>query len=107
MRKRSTTKRRTKSVTAQQPAIPVNGDIAPPPERVVSTGELRTRFGIPYNRTWLWRLARNGGFPSPIKLMEGGRTMYLESEIIAWLRSRPRVVKSAMRSDDASTAEER
>lgn len=40
-------------------------------------------------RTQIWRLRRQGEFPEPIELTSG-KLAWWRSEVMAWLRSRPR-----------------
>ncbi len=47
---------------------------------------LRER-GIRYTKTHLWRLWTSGQFPKPTKI-GGGRNVWLESEIDAYLKAR-------------------
>ncbi|QEE47496.1 AlpA family phage regulatory protein [Rhizobium sp. WL3] len=52
--------------------------------RVLLFNELRKK-GIPFTKTHLWRLARDGNFPKPMKL--GNRTnAWSEEDIDAWLK---------------------
>jgi hypothetical protein len=60
--------------------------------RVGEPGDLKTLYGINYCREQLYRLAREGDFPAPIRL-GGNRSAYRESEIIQWINSRERAVK--------------
>jgi predicted DNA-binding transcriptional regulator AlpA len=45
-------------------------------------------LGIGQSRTTLWRRVRAGTFPAPIDL--GGKYVWAESAVRAWLDSRPR-----------------
>ena len=58
-------------------------------ERLLTTSQLAELYGLPYSRCHLWRLARVGKFPAPVRL-GANRIAYRESEIRAWLASRPR-----------------
>jgi len=62
------------------------------PDRLVTGPQLKDIYGIPYSREHLYRLALLGEFPSPLRL-GGNRIAYRESEILAWINSRPRAVK--------------
>lgn len=56
-------------------------------ERVLRWPETCRRAG--YCRTKLWQMVKDGDFPAPVAL--GARSVgFLESEVTAWLRSRPR-----------------
>ena len=43
--------------------------------------------GISYSKTQIWRKAKTGDFPKPIKLGIG-RNAWIESEIDAWIKAR-------------------
>lgn len=58
-----------------------------PIDRVMSWLEVQRTVGL--SRPQIWRLRRDGEFPAALKLSEH-RVGWLESEIQAWLRSRPR-----------------
>jgi prophage regulatory protein len=59
------------------------------PDRFLTKRQLVEEYGIPYSRCHLWRLARTGKFPAPVRL-GANRIAYRESEIQAWLAARPR-----------------
>ncbi|MGP2492594.1 helix-turn-helix transcriptional regulator [Mesorhizobium sp. PUT5] len=52
--------------------------------------------GIRYSRPHLWRLMKAKEFPRPVKLGGGGRNLWVESEIDAYLQR-----KIAERNDAA------
>ncbi len=56
-------------------------------DRMLSRLEVEERTGL--SRTTLWRRLRNGEFPLPLKL-GSSKIGWLESEIKAWLATRPR-----------------
>jgi prophage regulatory protein len=56
-------------------------------ERFLTAEQLREL--IPFSRMHIHRLMRRGDFPRPLKLGEQ-RVAWKESEIRAWLESRPR-----------------
>ena len=58
-------------------------------ERVVRVREAVTLTGL--SRVTLWRMARDGTFPSPVRLGQRA-TGYRLSEILAWIESRPVVL---------------
>jgi prophage regulatory protein len=43
-----------------------------------------------YSRPSIYRLIKDKKFPPPLKLTEGGKILFVESEIRSWLRSRGR-----------------
>lgn len=43
--------------------------------------------GVTYSKTQLWRLAKAGTFPKPIKV-GAARNAWVESEIDAWIKAR-------------------
>ena len=51
--------------------------------RLLSYEDLR-ELGIPHSKLQLWRLAREGKFPKPLKLSHA-RNAWIESEIQGWL----------------------
>jgi prophage regulatory protein len=53
---------------------------------VLDYAALRDR-GIRYTKTHLWRLWTSGQFPKPTKI-GGGRNVWLESEIDAYIKAR-------------------
>jgi prophage regulatory protein len=53
-------------------------------ERLIAQTELKQRFGIPYTRSNLWRLEREGRFPRRVSLTKR-RIAYVESEIVAYI----------------------
>jgi predicted DNA-binding transcriptional regulator AlpA len=59
----------------------------PPPLPVlVDHADLRTLFGIKYSRVHLWRLIRDGKFPPPVWLYDGGiRKLWRSQDVEAWL----------------------
>ncbi len=52
--------------------------------RILTFDQLKPVKGIPYSRTQLWRRAKDGTFPRPIRL-SAQRTGWVEDEIDAWL----------------------
>jgi predicted DNA-binding transcriptional regulator AlpA len=71
-------------------------------EKLVFFENLESTYGIDYSREHLWRLQRAGKFPLAVKLSEGGRVAWLESELLAWIASRPRAL-TVKRQDDGGT----
>ena len=61
-------------------------------EKLVPFERLDPDYGISYRRVHVWRLMRAGKFPLSVKLAEGGSSAWLHSEIVAWIRSRPRAI---------------
>ena len=61
-------------------------------EKLVCFEKLEPVYGVPFGRVHLWRLMRDGKFPLSVKTSEGGRAAWLESEIVEWIRTRPRAV---------------
>jgi len=51
--------------------------------RLLSYDDLRAR-GIPFSKIHLWRLAREGKFPAPVKLSHS-RNAWVEEEVEHWL----------------------
>ncbi len=59
------------------------------PIRLVRRPELKTVYGISWGNTRLWQLCKEGRFPKPIKLMEGGRAIaWVASEVEEWIAAR-------------------
>jgi predicted DNA-binding transcriptional regulator AlpA len=58
-------------------------------ERLVKTSDLPA-FGIPYRRSTIFQLVRDGAFPQPIKLSPR-RNVWRASDLQAWIAgvSRP------------------
>jgi prophage regulatory protein len=56
-------------------------------DRVLSTKELLAR--IPFNRSTIWKMVREGRFPKPIQLSPA-RIGWRWSAIVAWLDERER-----------------
>lgn len=65
-----------------------------PADRLVFYEDLKPKYGIPYNRVHIYRLMRKGTtfFPISVRVTEGGRAAWLESEIVDWIRNRPRAI---------------
>jgi prophage regulatory protein len=55
--------------------------------RLLDYKALKPEKGIAYSYTQLWRLAKTGLFPRPIKI-GGGRNAWLETELDAWIEAR-------------------
>lgn len=71
----------------QDPATPRS---AYPTDRVLRTAEVAKKLGV--SRASLWRWHRAGHFPSPRVLGQGPTRPvhgWLESDVEAWLSSRP------------------
>lgn len=60
------------------------------PERLLREPEVERRTGT--SRTTRWRKVREGEFPAPVKLTSGNAIAWKESEVEAWIASRPRAV---------------
>jgi len=56
------------------------------PMQLLDYDALRAK-GVPYSKTQLWRLAKVGAFPKPIKV-GAARNAWLEAEIDAWIKTR-------------------
>jgi predicted DNA-binding transcriptional regulator AlpA len=52
--------------------------------RLLTLKDLRAR-GIPFSAQWVRKLVNKGVFPKPIKLGLGGRNLWIESEVNAWI----------------------
>ena len=53
---------------------------------LVDHADLRTLFGIKFSRTHLWRLVREGRFPPPVSLYDGGiRKCWRSRDIEEWV----------------------
>ena len=74
-------------------SVAIDAAIQPANDSVVLFEKLEPEFGIQYGKVQLWRLQRAGKFPLAIKLTDGGRVAWWRSEIVAWLRSRPRALR--------------
>jgi predicted DNA-binding transcriptional regulator AlpA len=57
--------------------------VAPP--RFISRREVLDRVGVSFATIWAWM--KEGRFPRGREL--GGRTMWVESEVTAWMLDRP------------------
>ena len=55
-----------------------------PDDRLVSRSELKSRFGLNYDRVSLWRLEREGSFPLHVRLSKR-RCAWVESEILDYI----------------------
>lgn len=71
-------------------------------DRILRIAELMRRCGL--SRSTLWRKVRNGTFPAPVQLSQGC-TGWWESEVAAWLASRPRVTYAPQPSDPGPQAQ--
>src|SRR5262245_41124972 len=72
--------RKTKSGSDARPETEVSDEPPPQPQRILREPEVRAVVG--YGHVQLWKLVRDGKFPAPIKLSEGGRAVgWLEGEI--------------------------
>lgn len=67
-------------------------EISRPAEKLVFFENLKPTYGIPYGRVYLYRLMRDGRFPLRVKVAARGRSAWIESEIIDWIRSLPRAI---------------
>ena len=56
-----------------------------PPERLVSKGELLERTGLSFPT--IWQMMRRGEFP--LARVVGGKSMWLSSDVDAWIKSLP------------------
>lgn len=52
-------------------------------QRLLSYEELR-QLGIPYSKVQLWRMAKEGTFPAPVKLGHSRRA-WVEEEVNEWM----------------------
>jgi prophage regulatory protein len=57
----------------------------PPSKRFIFKGDVLERIGVSY--PCLWRWMRDGNFPVAVEV--GGRIAWLESDVDAWMLSRP------------------
>jgi predicted DNA-binding transcriptional regulator AlpA len=78
--------------TAVAEPLAASDEIKRPAERLVFFEDLKPTYGIPYGRVHVYRLMRAGRFPLSVKVSDGGRSAWLESEIVAWIKSRPRAI---------------
>src|SRR4051812_38555427 len=60
-------------------------------DRFLTDRQITDEKEAPFCREHRWRLARVGKFPSPIKFGDN-TNRYRESEIDAWMASRPRAI---------------
>jgi prophage regulatory protein len=63
--------------------------------RVLSYDELETRKGIRLSREQIRRKRKEGTFPEPLAVGDNS-VAWLESEIDAWIESRPRAVAATV-----------
>lgn len=68
--------------------------------KILSLNDTRQRVGKP-SRTTLWRMVRDGVFPKPRSIGTGRKIGFLESEVTAWIESRP--VSTAYRGTESAT----
>ena len=59
-----------------------------PAEKLLSLAAVRDRTGL--GRTTIYRLVAAGAFPMQLQILPG-RIAWLDSEVSAWIASRPRV----------------
>jgi predicted DNA-binding transcriptional regulator AlpA len=59
----------------------------PPDKPLIFLSKQQVLDRIPVSGPTLWHWSRTGKFPSPRFI--GSRTVWLESEVIAWMKSRP------------------
>ena len=58
-------------------------------EAIVRPPELRTKYGITFSWTHIWRLEQEGRFPRRAKVVPGGNAVcWKRSEIEAWIAGR-------------------
>jgi prophage regulatory protein len=55
---------------------------------IIRKPEVIRRTGLSY--TTIWRLERNGEFPSRVKLTDAGAIGWVESEVDGWIKDRVR-----------------
>jgi prophage regulatory protein len=58
-------------------------------ERLIFLDEVQRR--VPLHRVTLWRLARDGQFPAPVKV-GARRIAWRENEVETWIKSRERAL---------------
>ena len=58
------------------------------PERALSRREVQEMLGVSTATFWRWR--KSGEFDVRSIMLSPGCPRYLQSEVLAWLRSRPR-----------------
>ena len=58
-----------------------------PPKRLLSYDELKSLKGIPFSRTHLWRLERDGKFPKRVPLGDNS-IAWVEEEIDGYIAER-------------------
>jgi len=70
---------------------PVHQRARPPSMPVlVDHADLRALFGIKYSRVHLWRLIRDGKFPPPVSLYDGGiRKLWRSQDVERFLAALP------------------
>lgn len=67
------------------------------PEEIVRLARVRELTGL--GGTTIWEAVKDGKFPQPVRLFEGGRAVgWLRSELTAWMRSRPRLADAEDRA---------
>jgi len=69
-----------------RPVVVPDADEAPAPLKLIFKAEVIKRVGFTYPSLWKWM--KRGTFPLSFDV--GGKTAWSESEIDAWIASRPR-----------------
>lgn len=54
--------------------------------RLISWPETTARSGL--SKTTIWRLHRGGSFPKPVVFKDARKSLFVESEIDAWILAR-------------------
>lgn len=70
-----------------------------PAERILRLPQVEEMVGL--RRSRIDDLVKAGVMPQPVRLHPGGRAIgWLESELLAWIRTRPRVVYPSTDAED-------
>lgn len=72
----------------QETQAPASAPVPDIGEAILSDAETHALTQL--SRTTRWRMGRDGTFPLPVQLAKG-RIGYLKTEVLEWLRTRPRV----------------
>lgn len=89
-----TKKTTPKPNASQAPATPATPITATRPDRIMRLAEVQQRIGI-RGKSTIYRWVQHREFPAPLAL-GGGSVGWRESDIDAWIASRPPVILPTM-----------
>jgi predicted DNA-binding transcriptional regulator AlpA len=82
---------------------------ATPEARFVTFPQLAERYGVPFSRVHIFRLARAGRFPAPVKIAPppSRSIAWLESEILEYVAQRKAARPGVVAFDDLKRAQDK